>query len=133
MVCRFRIILAAIALATLPAIGGAQTFCVVPRDSSWRPVDFGYDLEFRVRVDSGRVLDRSYPTVRRVIRGSVADSAGIRDGDVLIAVNGFDVSSRSDSARMKGPGVATRLTFSRGDSSFQRTLVGVSSPPCRTR
>jgi S1-C subfamily serine protease len=124
-------ILACVALAIAPRVSQAQEFCVVPPDSSWRPVSFGYDLEFRVRTDSGRIVDRSYPTVRNLIPGSAADTAGIRAGDVLIAIDGFDLRDRNDSARVKGPGKPTRLTFLRRDSTFQRTLVGVAVKSCK--
>jgi hypothetical protein len=128
-----RVLLAGVALAILPSASLAQTFCVVPPDSSWRPVSFGYDLEYRIRTDSGRVLDRSYPTVRNVVPRSAADSAAIRDGDILLAVNGFDLRDRKDSARAKGPGIPTQLTLLRGDSTFQRTLVGVAGQACKRK
>jgi hypothetical protein len=120
------------ALTMLPTPGAAQTFCVVPPDSSWRPVNFGFELQTRVRIDSGRLSDRSYPILRRVSPNSAADSAGLRDGDILLAVNGFDVLTRRDSARTKGPGVPTRLAIRRGDSTFERTVVGVPMPGCKS-
>jgi membrane-associated protease RseP (regulator of RpoE activity) len=127
-----RNVLALAVFAILPSLAAAQDFCVVPPDTAWRPVNFGYETQTLFRIDSGRVSDRSYPIVRNVSRNSAADSAGFRDGDILVAVNGFDVLKRRDSARVRGPGVPTRFALRRGDSTFERTLVGVPTPGCRS-
>src|SRR6185369_12418154 len=81
---RFAILV--VALVTLnvaaPRATGAQvsqTFCVVPKDTSWRPVVFGFETENQVVMKRGSAIRRFYPIIRNVLPGSPADSAGIRD------------------------------------------------------
>jgi hypothetical protein len=120
-------------LFTSPALLVAQTggvFCVTSRDTSWKPTNFGWlESENSLRTRRG-VVSHAYPILHRIVPGSPADSAGIRDGDVLRAINGFDLAMRHDSARVHGPGVATRFRIARGDSTFERTLVGLPVKPC---
>ncbi len=120
-------------LFSMPAVLSAQegrVFCVTPRDTAWRPTNFGWlESENSLRTRRGAV-SHAYPILHRIVPGSPADSAGIRDGDVLRAINGFDLATQHDSARVHGPGVATRFRIARGDSTFERTLVGLSANPC---
>ncbi len=130
---RYSRLLAAVgALVALSANARAQegrTYCVTPRDTSWRPVNFGFDMEISSRRRLG-VAVYAYPIVRNVVRGSPADSAGLHDGDELRAINRHDYVLEHDSARVKGPGVPTRLTIRRGDSTYERTIVGLPAKPC---
>ena len=104
--------------------------CVVPRDTSWRPVNFGFDTDNELRPRYRGVVERTYPIIRNVRAGSPADSAGIRDGDAMLAINGADLVRQHDSARVRGPGVPTRFRLRRGDRVFERTLTGLPAAPC---
>jgi len=106
-----------------------RVYCVTSRDTSWRPVNFGFSTENSVTTRRG-VRVHSYPIVHDVARGSPADSAGVLDGDELRAINGHDLVRQLDSARVKGPGVPTRFTIRRRDTTFQRTIVGLPAKPC---
>jgi hypothetical protein len=123
---------AALVLATWgTAYGQATTYCVIPPDSAWRPAGFGYEHENHEKFSDGVLTVRAYPIIRNVRRGSAADSAGIRDGDQLRAIDGYDLVKRSDSARVRGPGIRHRLTIGRGESTFVRTLSSVAARgPC---
>jgi S1-C subfamily serine protease len=129
------IAISGISVATAPVLaqnGGTQrqglTFCVTPPDSNWRPVSFGFDTENRGTVRDGNAMTIGYPVIRNVARGSVADSAGIRDGDVWRAVDGHDFVRDREHARVHGPGVPVRLTIARGDSVFDRVVTPGPAP-----
>jgi hypothetical protein len=116
-------------IAASPALLGAQAgrvFCITPSDSTWRPAFFGYNLSVRGQSDRAGGVRYFYPVIRDVVAGSPADSAGVRDGDELRAINGIDLVLRHDSVRVIGPGVPTRMIFGRADSTFERTLVGLA-------
>ena len=105
--------------------------CATPGDTSIKPADFGYDLRVQLTFASNAPTVWSYPTIENVRRGTPADSAGIHDGDRLIAIDGHDLVAERDSAMIRGPNVPTQLTFKRGDSTFVRTLIGLTPRECK--
>lgn len=78
--------------------------------------------------------ERDEVVVLAPIEGSPADQAGIRSGDVLVAVNGESVRGEDISEivdRVKGPeGTAVRLTVLRGEEerSFDLERAEIRSP-----
>ena len=103
--------------------------CVVPPDSNWRPVSWGFETESHVIARDGAVRRRDYPVLRRIVPGSAADSAGLRDGDVWRAIDGHDWVRQHDQARVRGPGIPARLTIARGDSIFDRIITPGPAKP----
>ena len=104
-----------------------------------RPVLFGFALACigctfgdgpRGRVGgSGRasgppVLYRDYPLVEAVIPGGAADSAGIREGDILKAIDGLSLLSAEGTRRMSNAvaGEVVRLSFERDSRPFDVSL-----------
>lgn len=109
---------------------GAQTgrpreIRVVPRDTSVKPFFTGYSF----RVASGnRPGSSGYPVITEVAHDSPAEQAGLKVGDELLSVAGFDWVSRPDSARFRGPGVAVPIRVRRGSDVLQLTLTPVPRP-----
>lgn len=106
------------------------TFCVTSSDTSWRPVSLGFDTDNSVVYKAG-AKDQAYPIIRNVEPGSVADSAGIRDGDIWRAIDHHDFRSERALAKVHGPGVPIVLTIARGDSLFDRRIVPGPAKPSR--
>ncbi|QJU06494.1 S41 family peptidase [Candidatus Saccharibacteria bacterium oral taxon 955] len=77
------------------------------------------------------------PTVLRVLNDSPAEKAGVKSGDVFIAVNGESVEGKDASAvasRVRGEaGTSVKLTMKRGESTVDFTIVRaqVSDPSVR--
>ena len=105
------------------------SFCVVPSDTAWRAAYMGFETDNHARIRSTGTSLLSYPIIRDVAPHSPADSAGIRDGDELRAINGFDLVKQHDSARMHGPGVPVVLRIGRGDTTFERVVTPI--PPAK--
>src|SRR5687768_5708929 len=82
-----------------------------------------------IRVESNGALHFSEPPeVYSVERGSGADKAGIRRGDVITHVNGESITSK-DGGRVFGtakPGETLRFTIRRGGNS--RTIALTAAP-----
>jgi hypothetical protein len=66
-----------------------------------------------------------YPRVAAVVAGGAAQRAGIREGDVLLAVEGLSITSDDGSARFSAlrAGDTTRLTLDRAGKTFDVELV----------
>lgn len=62
-------------------------------------------------------------TVEGVIASSPAALAGLRRGDIIVAVDGVAVCSRVDAFRRLARELESRVTVCRGDSSLQLQLV----------
>jgi hypothetical protein len=77
------------------------------------------------------------PTVLRVLNDSPAEKAGVKSGDVFVAVNGESVEGKDASAvasRVRGEaGTSVKLTMKRGESTVDFTIVRaqVSDPSVR--
>jgi hypothetical protein len=100
---------------------------------------FGFGLmcsgncEIRVEND-GALYFSEPPEVYSVERGSGADRAGIRRGDVITHVNGMSITSR-DGGRTFGtarPGAKLRFTIRRDGSSRTITLTAAPETPAPT-
>ena len=125
------VLVACLASTSARAQQDARSHCVTSRDAAWRPTFFGFETENGLARRRGVIVHRDYPILRNIVRGSPADSAGLRDGDQWIAIDGVDLALEHDSARVKGPGIPTRMTIKRGTQRFERTLVGVPMAGCR--
>jgi membrane-associated protease RseP (regulator of RpoE activity) len=66
-----------------------------------------------------------YPRVVAVAPGGAAERAGIREGDVLMAVDGISILSSDGARRFSAARVAdnVRLTLDRGGKSFDAELT----------
>jgi hypothetical protein len=107
------------------------SFCVVSHDTASRPAFLGFETENHAAIRAGGAVRRAYPIIRNVVPRSHADSAGIRDGDELRAIDGHDLVKQRDSARVRGPGVPVVLTIGRGDTTFDRVLIPESARACK--
>lgn len=83
-------------------------------------------------------LRSDQPTVLRVIAGSPAETAGIKAGDVFVAINGSSVEGEDASTvanKVRGDmGTSVKLTMKRGTSSTQDytiTRAQVTDPSVR--
>jgi hypothetical protein len=130
-VTRFGLLLALLAWPVAAQSQRPVSFCVVSRDTTWRPAFLGFETENHARIlATGRVRS-SYPIIRNVVPRSLADSAGIRDGDELRAIDGHDLVKQRDSARVRGPGIPLVLRLGRGDTTFDRVLTPTAARPCK--
>jgi hypothetical protein len=67
---------------------------------------------------------KDYPTVRRVIKGSPADKAGIKVGDTLVSPESKPMSAiGKDMRKLLQDGAKTELRVSRGKESFNVEIV----------
>lgn len=105
--------------------GRPREFRVVPRDTSVKPFFTGYS--FRVS-SSNRSGGSGYPVITEVAPGSPAEQAGLKVGDELLSIAGFDWISRPDSARYWGPGVAVPIRVRRGKDVLQLRLTPMPRP-----
>lgn len=76
------------------------------------------------RASGPPVLYRDYPLVEAVIPGGAADSAGIREGDILKAIDGLSLLSAEGTRRMSTAvaGEVVRLSFERSSRPFDVSL-----------
>jgi regulator of sigma E protease len=90
---------------------GGQTQLVTVRTES----------QDRFEVGSIGVLPNSNPIVKSVIAGEPAEKAGLKDGDIVLAVNGVRMATRSQliEAISRNGGHEIELTIKRGDQQLQ--------------
>ena len=98
-----------------------------------RPMLFGFALECsgctRDRPEGESMLPvwhyTDYPRVVAVAPGGAAERAGIREGDVLMSVDGMSILSSDGARRFSAARVAdnVRLTLDRGGKSFDAELT----------
>jgi S1-C subfamily serine protease len=67
-----------------------------------------------------------------VEKGSPAERAGFRVGDVLIAVNGFDPMTARARATLRGPGLPNAIRVRRGVTELTLTLTPTTPKPPAT-
>lgn len=70
-----------------PSSGAVHEYRVPDEEISSRPPPLGF--LFGVRPGPGNAY--GYPDVRTVVSGSAADAAGLKVGDVIVAVDGRDM------------------------------------------
>lgn len=98
-----------------------------------RPLLFGFALECsgctRGRAEGDPMLAvwhySDYPRVVAVAPGGAAERAGIREGDVLMSVDGMSILSSDGARRFSGVRLADniRLTLDRGGKAFDVELT----------
>ena len=126
-------LLVLVALAALPALAGDGKKCSYStqecldhmaqklKTSGWVGVELDYDEA------SGAL------TVNKVIPGSPAESAGIQDGDVLVALNGVAMNKNNEEAVKKAkkdwtPGQSITYTIKRDGLDRQVSLTLAPMP-----
>jgi len=105
---------------------GPETFRVVHRDTS-KSFWTGYSMFARGSVGG----PSSYPVIIGIAPGGPADQAGLEVGDVILSINGFDVATRSDSAKYRGRFRPTPMTVRRGDKILELTITPIIKAPPR--
>ena len=91
------------------------------RDGQTRLVTVRPVAQDRFEVGSIGVLPNSNPIVASVIAGEPAEKAGLKDGDIVLAVNGERMATRSQliQAISRNGGREIELTIKRGDQQLQ--------------
>lgn len=102
-------------------IGASEKTAQAQSQRAWLGVEMS-------KVSSGKGV-----TINHVVRTSPAEKAGLRDGDVILSVDGKDVAAASEvigAVSLKRPGDAIDVKYSRGgnDTKAQVTL-GVFPDP----
>ncbi len=106
-----------VAVRTSAGAGGAPSGVAI--DAQNQQGTQGY-LGLSVQEDSGKL------TVASVVAGGPADKAGVKQGDVITAVNGTSVASYADLKKALGgkhPGDTVTLAISRGGSAQNLTVT----------
>ena len=81
-------------------------------------------IEFRINFPSSIGHKKAYPVINRVDSKSPAEAAGLAAGDVIISVNGTDLST-TPSAAAGPPGIKEVLRIRRGGEEREVVLVPV--------
>jgi predicted metalloprotease with PDZ domain len=115
--------------APAKAQDGSRTFAVVQRDTSIKPFYTGYSFRSQASGRSGGPARSRYAVITEVVTGSPADKAGLKVGDEILSINGFDKLARPDSARYFGPDIPADLRVRRGDSIVQLRITPITPPP----
>jgi len=105
--------------------GPSRTVYVRPRTGPFQP--YAYNRAGAVFTPRDPRNDRQTNFVADVMEGGPAYKAGIRDGDIVIKVNGKTPSSWNDSPTYLSStlpaGTTLNLTLKRGDTTFDAVLV----------
>jgi regulator of sigma E protease len=90
------------------------------RDGQTQLVTVRTESQDRFEVGSIGVLPNSNPIVKSVIAGEPAEKAGLKDGDIVLAVNGERMATRSQliEAISRNGGHEIELTIKRGDQQL---------------
>ena len=87
-------------------------------------------LEFSVSAqrNANGTVALSYPTVRHVVPGSPADSAGVGVGDVIVEINGQDPRAQAVALRAAAPNT---YRLRRGDEEREVVITTIAPPAAR--
>lgn len=130
---RLLLIVAAFVVAGASTAGGAvgaQVYHVTSADTSWHPLYLGMSIRGGGTRRSGR-LQYDYDVIVSVDSLSPAARAGLRVGDEILSINGFDLVTERDSARYRGAGVPTALRVRRGAEILEVTITPQRNPSLR--
>ena len=102
-------------------VDGGQALAYMRPSHRWKPVTAEPPSQSSVSAAFGPWRDQTNLFTACVINGSPAYESGIRDGDILLKVDGQDVKQWLDN-----PG--TRWSSDRDHSGIQRTHPSTNSP-----
>lgn len=88
----------------------------------------GIELSVSAQREANGSVRLSHPTVRNVIPGSPADSAGVAVGDVIVEINGRDTRTERSSLR---PAAPNTFRLRRGDEEFEVVITTMPRPTAR--
>lgn len=86
----------------------------------------GYSYSVRTPLRRGDAQENSYPVVIEIVPGSPADKAGLRVGDEILSINGFDRATRPDSAKYRGANVPIQLGIRRDNSVLGLVITPIA-------
>lgn len=123
-----------LAVALWPATVLSQGIEVIRRDPTKPRDGFGFALQAAISGGStaagAAVTATAYPIITKITAGTPADSAGLRVGDEILAIDDRDVIQ--ERVRFDPPaGTSIRLRFRRGSEILEAKLVSVRlyTPP----
>jgi membrane-associated protease RseP (regulator of RpoE activity) len=122
---KFRIAFLALAAAAMAAPGAARA-----QDDDGCPCPGMIGVVFEARRESGDVRGDGV-RIMEVRPGSPADEAGVREGDVLVSLNGRDAEDAFDLPRELKAGDTVRMRIRRDGAERDLTMVAARRPATR--
>lgn len=116
------------ATAATASAQGVREFTVVQRDTLVKPFWVGYSFRSRSSGSASKPGQSGYTVITDVVPGSPAERAGLKVGDEILSINGYDRATRPDSARYFGPGKPVPLRVRRGES-IVNLIITPEVPP----
>lgn len=104
----------------------APTPATAPADAPEPRGYVGISIDGQATLRGDQIKESTHPTVAEVRRGSPAEKAGLRTGDIILEINGRDARERG--SFLLRPQVTYTLRIRRGSEERELTLVPTAPP-----